>query len=564
MYSIKNTQDIKFNYKNASIRKISEHQYQYHGKPNEPNLVLMNGIKRISYIAETIEVKPGNPNELIINHIATSNFPKKAIVKIPLVIKENSQSAIDRLLDMKTNDIVDLDISKDITDYTMEINEADKNAYIIRFTNALPISKKIASKKPGRKIIEGLCGLSEKQITDLETAVQHANNNGKHTHTNEDLTTWLESPAAQTAISDAVAAAAAADDDGSTEIINRLSNGTGEMECFPNEGKVFNKKFYIHYDSNNNQEFIEESSTIFNPNSTSDKYIPHKNAINEAVNELREDIKRLGGIYTDEAINGSKLPIEHSVDDAIGGSNNGKDFFDENTDIDILITYKFNNSNNNSDKLRKLDEDGKPEGAVTEVRQVRDAIFVSYKNGTEDPITMNSVKFARDYLSKDYSRYTHISINGYLTGTQNQAVYFTMMLITTILGTAFFYNVIPSFYKTAIRKITNDDRTCGTNYNNYLMVTGFNYWFMLVFILIPSILLLSSIQNVFTMIAPGIGILIVLMIYARNKFDNSYYYTFYPKDGLRSCNKTIEYTSRGYGYYDILKHGLIAWKSVFT
>lgn len=46
MYSIKNTQDIKFNYTNTSIRKISERQYQYHGKPNEPNLVLMNGIKR--------------------------------------------------------------------------------------------------------------------------------------------------------------------------------------------------------------------------------------------------------------------------------------------------------------------------------------------------------------------------------------------------------------------------------------------------------------------------------------------------------------------------------------
>ena len=147
MYSIKNTQDIKFNYTNTSIRKISERRYQYHGKPNEPNLVLMNGIKRISYVAEMIEVKPGNPSELIIHHIATSNFPKKAIVIIPLVVSNNTESSIDKLLGMETNDVIDLDFSSDISDYTMEINEANKNAYVIRLTNGLPIQKKITSKK---------------------------------------------------------------------------------------------------------------------------------------------------------------------------------------------------------------------------------------------------------------------------------------------------------------------------------------------------------------------------------------------------------------------------------
>ena len=31
---------------------------------------------------------------------------------------------------------------------------------------------------------------------------------------------------------------------------------------------------------------------------------------------------------------------------------------------------------------------------------------------------------------------------------------------------------------------------------------------------------------------PGIGMLVILMIYARNRFDNGYYYTFYPKEGF--------------------------------
>jgi len=552
MYSIKNTQDIKFNYKNASIRKISERRYQYHGKPNEPNLVLMNGIKRISYVAETIEVKPGNPNELIIHHIATSNFPKKAIVKIPLVIKENSQSTIDHLLDMKNHDTLDLNISSDISDYTMEINEADKNAYIIRFTNALPIRKKITSKKPRRKIIEGACGLSTEEKNELKRALAHADEKGNpHKHSinpddiNTTLTSWLAKPENQDILKNAAGGN------------NSLSNGTGEMECFPNEGKVFNKKFYIFYDSTN--EFIDDSDR-FDPNkATDDKFVPHKNAINDAVNELKSDIERLGGIYVADVsgiYTSGRIIHDKNID-----NDSGKTFFDIATDIDILITYKIADSQNK--KLRKLDEDGKSEGAVTEVRQVRDAIFVSYKNGT-DIIPMNSVKFARDYLSKDYSRYTHISINGYLTGTQNQSIYFTMLLITTILGTAFLYNVVPSFYKTAIRKITRDDKTCGNNYDNYLKVTGFNYWFALSFVLIPSILYLSDIKNLYTMMTPGIGVLVILMIIARNKFDKGYYYTFYPKDGLSSCHNTTGYKTSGYGYYDILKNGLIAWKSLFT
>ena len=57
MYSIKGTKDIEFNYNISSIRKISDTEYQYHGKPNSPNLVLSNGIKRISYVAERIEMK---------------------------------------------------------------------------------------------------------------------------------------------------------------------------------------------------------------------------------------------------------------------------------------------------------------------------------------------------------------------------------------------------------------------------------------------------------------------------------------------------------------------------
>lgn len=562
MYSIKNTQDIKFNYTNTSIRKISERQYQYHGKPNEPNLVLMNGIKRISYVAEMIEVKPGNPSELIIHHIATSNFPKKAIVKVPLVVSNNTESSINKLLDMETNDVMDLDISSDISDYTMEINEADKNAYVIRFTNALPISKNIASKKPRRKIIEGACGLSTKEKNDLKLAADHAKAEGNpHNHNispsdiNTVLTNWLDNPDNKAALRNA-----AGGNSDTTNLINSLSNGTGEMECFPNEGKVFNKKFHIVYDDINSYEFINESERVDPKNK--DKFIPHKDAINDAVNELKEDIKRLGGIYVEknDLTDSSKSSrIIHAVGTDNSNDNNGIDFFNANSDIDIFITYKI--ISDADIKLRKLDEDGKSEGAVTEVRQVRDAIFVSYNNsGTAIP--MNATKFAKDYLSKDYSRYTHISINGYLTGSQNQTISYLMTLIVSILGITVLYYTVPSIYKTAIRKITKDDRTCGkeNDYYNYRLVAGFNYWFVIGFIIIPGIIHFIA-PNFFTMIIPGIGFLLVLIMKARWKFDNIFFYSFYPKDGLRSCNKTPEYTDNS---INTLYAGLTAWKQIFT
>ena len=63
------------------------------------------------------------------------------------------------------------------------------------------------------------------------------------------------------------------------------------------------------------------------------------------------------------------------------------------------------------------------------------------------------------------------------------------------------------------------------------------------------------------MILPGIGVLLVLIMKARWKFDNTFFYSFYPKDGLRSCNKTPEYTDN---YVGTLYAGLKAWKQIFV
>ena len=173
MYSIKGTKDIEFNYNISSIRKISDTEYQYHGKPNSPNLVLSNGIKRISYVAERIEIKQ---EELIIHHSATSNFPNKAMVIFPLVVSEGRVTTIDRLLGMEMNETLDLDIGSEITDFTMEINETQKSAYIIRLSGGLPISKKPT-------IIEGACGLSGQEKADLTTALKHSRLRGNpHVH----------------------------------------------------------------------------------------------------------------------------------------------------------------------------------------------------------------------------------------------------------------------------------------------------------------------------------------------------------------------------------------------
>jgi len=635
MYSIKGTKDIEFNYNISSIRKISDTEYQYHGKPNSPNLVLSNGIKRISYVAERIEMKQ---KELIIHHSATSNFPKRAMVIFPLVVSKGRETVIDRLLGMEMYETLDLDIGSEITDFTMEINETQKSAYIIRLSGGLPISEKPV-------IVEGLssCGLSDLDRKDLRTAITHAETPGglqNHIMKDDDfarsMETWLGTAVEKCMVlneggskdhyikTDENAQVAKTDNGlitgakqkvtedtditeltkdqckaigGELEYTNFGVGGGGgggggggdklspnqEMECFPNEGGVFNKRFHIIYDVSNDGQFIAENGVDIlhndkNKNNNNNNNKPLREAMNAEVKRLKEHIEKLGGIYVPTA----QIPSSFAGTDGynyIKSSTDIKtpatDFFTDNKDIDIFITYvadqtQTQKQGKNPEKLRMFSsiDNGKlvDEGALTKPKQVMECILVAVKNGDES-ILMNAKKFSEDYLNKDFNRYTHISIPGYMTDTENQSMKAIVYLLAMILTTLVSYYTVPGFYKIAIKKITRNQRSCsteGTNYENYYKVTAFNYFFTIITIIIPSfIMIFTGSINGILMVTIAIGIICVLTMIARFTNDANFFYDFYPRNGLITCNKTNDFVANG-SKFKVFTHIPISLSALFS
>lgn len=589
MYSIKGTKDIEFNYNISSIRKISDTEYQYHGKPNSPNLVLSNGIKRISYVAERIERKQ---DELIIHHSATSNFPKKAIVIFPLVVSKGRITEIDRLLGMNMNETLDLDIGSEITDFTMEINETQKNAYTIRLSGGLPISEKLV-------IIEGACGMNAKEKVELQTALNHTKRLDNPHNTSMDpkkfndlLNSWLETGSkcykngihyvkdGNKAVSmengniigakvKSISVTSATElteqqcstIGGSKVIGGGIGGGGGggggvgvgggispnqEMECFPNEGDVFNKKFHIIYDKSETGEFITEDGVKILGEDISGKKNNEtlRNAMNAEVKRLKEHIEKLGGVYVPRATYNGLTRINNKYNHVQSNNINSqtKKFFTNNNEIDIFITY----ISNNETKLRLFtgikDNKLEGEGPLSKPHQVKECILVSVRNDNGSPILMNSKKFSEDYLNKDFNRYTHISIPGYMTDTENQSMKGIMALLSMIIVGIISYYTIPGFYKIAIQKITRNNRLCGENYENFYKAKAFNYLFVIITVIFPLIIMISTgvTNGILSAILVG-GIIIVLTMLARFSNDKKFFVSFYPRNGILMCNETKDF-----------------------
>jgi hypothetical protein len=560
MYSVKGTKDIELNYNTSSIRKISDTDYQYHGKPNSPNLVLSNGIKRVSYVAERIEIKKGNPNELLVHHTATSNFPKKAIVIFPLVVSSGNISEIDRLMGMTINETLDLDIGSEMTDFTMETNETQTNVYVIRLSSGLPISNNITEEP----IIEGACNKLEQST--IKTFNDHIQNEQKHL------------PLSQTDFANMFNTYSSSDA-GKNHFNNLLSsklgsgsgthgaNGTSgiaqnqEMECFPNEGGVFNLKFHIMYDNSNTEQFIAENGVqilqedIYR--SSNNKTL--RNALNAEVKNLKQHIEKLGGIYKRDTLTGTDGIVFATVNnnykhvDTTSGSITTKfvDLFAKNK-IDIVITY-LSKSNDGKRKIRRFDsitgEAVSGDKPLTKENQVKDAILVAIRTTGNNYKLMNVRKFSEDYLNKDFNRYTHISIPGYMTSRENQSMKAIMVVLTLTISAFISYYTVPGVYKIAIKKITANSKECTIDKNdpfdNYYMAKAFNYIFVICTIIMPLVVMLSTGINGILSLIMTIGIIMVATIITRYKNDEMFFYSFYPRNGYKMCNETKEFRENG-------------------
>jgi len=592
MHSIKGTKNIEFNYNISSIRKISDTEYQYHGKPNSPNLVLSNGIKRISYVAERIEMKE---NELIIHHSATSNFSKEAMVIFPLVVSEGRETTIDRLLGMEMNETLDLDIGSEITDFTMEINEKQKSAYVVRLSGGLPISKKPT-------IIEGACGLTNEEKLQLQDAHEHSKikdgtNPHKHkidssefkklmndyiqnagkcmvysdhksdhkikldgdiiTNVDRDPSEYEELTKEECTEEGGTMVTPFADVPGGFREGSSFLTSNQEMECFPNEGGVFNLKFHIIYDTSGEQ-FIAKNGVKFKRMNTG---VSNDDTLREAmkaeVKNLKEHIEKLGGIYVPEAkfspdtnfayvTDQEYKYIQSDVSTPASLTATSEEFFGENERVDIFITYvadstgtlrRFTGTSKDAGGNVKLEG----ESSLTKPHQAKESILVAVRNGTDREL-MNAKKFSEDYLNKDFNRYTHISIPGYMTETENQSMKAIMAILLLIFASLISYYTIPGFYKISIEKITGYSQDCKRGdrdpYGNYYLATAFNYLFAIITILIPLIMMITSGANAVLSGIMILGIIFMIAIYARHTIDRMFFHSFYPRERGQMCNKT--------------------------
>ena len=555
MYSVKGTKDIELNYNTSSIRKISDTDYQYHGKPNSPNLVLSNGIKRVSYVAERIEIKKGNPSELLIHHTATSNFPKKAIVIFPLVVSNGNVSEIDRLMGMVINETLDLDIGSEITDFTMETNETQTNVYVIRLSSGLPISNNITEEP----IIEGACNKLEQST--IQTFNDHINNEVVHLPMTDDefknkFNTYSSS------------------EDGKNHFDKLLSNtgsrpsgvsGTSgisqnpEMECFPNEGGVFNLKFHIMYDISNTEQFIAEDGVKILQEDVLSNNKTLRNALNAEVKNLKQHIEKLGGIYKRDTLTGTDGFVFATANNNykhvdIKDNKITADFkklFEQNK-IDIVITY-LSKSNDGKRKIRRFDsitgDQVSGDKPLTKENQVKDAILVAIRTTDNNYKLMNVRKFSEDYLNKDFNRYTHISIPGYMTSRENQSMKAIMVVLTLTISAFISYYTVPGVYKIAVKKITANSKDCTPHNNdpfgNYYMVKAFNYIFVICTIIMPLVVMLSTGINGILSLIMTIGIIMVATLITRYKNDEMFFYSFYPRNGYKMCNETKEFREKG-------------------
>jgi len=213
---------------------------------------------------------------------------------------------------------------------------------------------------------------------------------------------------------------------------------------------------------------------------------------------------------------------------------------------------------------------------VTKKKQLDNAIFVAVKNSgssndaeageagdnvDRNHALMNAKKFSTDYLNKDFNRYTHISIPGYMTNTENQSMKVIMNVLGVIFGSSIAYYTVPEFYKIAVRKITMNSRQCddanGKSYANHFLVSGFNFAFILGMVIIPSIIMATTGNTNGVLCAiVTIGVICYVAIKARYKFDRMFFRRFYPGSGLIDCDSTKDYalTYGVGGYFTILSY----------
>jgi hypothetical protein len=179
---------IDYDYYNTLTIKASPAKFEYHGKPNAPNLVFHDGSQTKKYISTNIYlIKSTDPNfdgELVIEHKLITNYGEKMFVHFPLktdtLVAENE---IDQLLSIEPGDSLEVNLNRVITEQSECIY---RKANVAAFTKPIIIKTQIMERNLiNSKIVEGSCTDRDRNAilqlqNDMKTMMAHIQDNNRH------------------------------------------------------------------------------------------------------------------------------------------------------------------------------------------------------------------------------------------------------------------------------------------------------------------------------------------------------------------------------------------------
>jgi len=179
---------LDYDYYNTLTIKASPAKFEYHGKPNAPNLVFQDGLQTKKYISTNIYlIQATDPNfdgELVIEHKLITNYGEKMFVHFPLKIDTLvAENEIDQLLSIEPGDSLEVNLNRVITEQSECIY---RNTNVAVFTKPIIIKTQIAERNFTKNgIIEGGCSDKAsndilKLKNDMKAMMAHIKDNSRH------------------------------------------------------------------------------------------------------------------------------------------------------------------------------------------------------------------------------------------------------------------------------------------------------------------------------------------------------------------------------------------------
>jgi hypothetical protein len=161
---------MNYSYGNTLTIKSSPSEFEFHGKPNEPNVTFADGKQ---YISKKLYIhKPsitGYDGEMCIQHTLATNYDGPLLLYFPLKTEKSSKpNAIDRMISSKSGESLEVNLNT-ILPQNGDFEYKGKNIAI--FKTPIIINTRILG--DGEPIIEGACvaGSPEEAIAKLQSQV---------------------------------------------------------------------------------------------------------------------------------------------------------------------------------------------------------------------------------------------------------------------------------------------------------------------------------------------------------------------------------------------------------